>query len=135
MFVFVSWVAIVNTLQGEFGHLSKEKSDIIIWVITSICGILGGFTTSLGAMWRVGIVLIGSCGGLSLAISIILMGRDCLPAVARCVPSICHVHHLRAYSLSFRWVILGAFTLAGLVLGPLLQENVGMVRFLGITKQ
>ncbi|KAL8286736.1 hypothetical protein RQP46_004264 [Phenoliferia psychrophenolica] len=107
----VTWIIIVNVLPAKgFSSASSDegRKDIIIWAIVSAAGLLGLALGSAPWFWYSGMVAIGGCGGLSLALSIVMMANDDLPAVAR-------------------WIIVGVLTAAGLVIFPLFQKNIGMV--------
>ena len=79
---FLVWVIIVNTLsQDGFSKESSEDTSIIIWAVVTAAGVVG---VGLGSyFWRVGTIAMGACAGLSLGLSIALMGDDALPPVAR----------------------------------------------------
>ena len=79
---FLVWVIIVNTLsQDGFSKESSEDTSIIIWAVVTAAGVVG---VGLGGyFWRVGTIAMGACAGLSLGLSIALMGDDALPPVAR----------------------------------------------------
>lgn len=84
----VVWVIIANTLPASGfspSTTAQGRKDIIIWAIVSASGLVGVVVGSTEWMWAPGMVAMGACGGLSLALSVVMMGSDDLPPVARCV--------------------------------------------------
>lgn len=71
----IVWVGIVNSLGvGGFSGASQDHTSIIIWAIVFFCSLVG---VAIGSwFWVVGMVAMAGCGGLSLALSIIMMGND-----------------------------------------------------------
>ncbi|BGP12855.1 hypothetical protein JCM10213_005228 [Rhodosporidiobolus nylandii] len=101
------WVVIANTLPADgFSATSESKTSIIVWTLVSAAGVVG---LAVGAWaWRVGVFAMGACTGVSLALSVAMMGENGLPEVAR-------------------WVVLGVLTALGLVVLPLFANEGGMV--------
>lgn len=82
----VVWVVIVNCLPANgFSTASQSRTDVIIWAIVTASGLLGILVGSTKWFWSVGMVAMGGCAGLGLALSVVLFGNDDLPKVARYV--------------------------------------------------
>lgn len=75
------WVCIVNTLSSQGLASSAKTSDLILWTIVTVGGLVG--LTVGGYFWRVGMGAMCICGGMSLGFSITMMAEGALPVVAR----------------------------------------------------
>lgn len=135
----IVWVAIVNSLgQVGFSGASQDHTSIIIWAIVFFCSLVG---VAIGSwLWVVGMVAMGGCGGLSLALSIIMIGNDDLGGnrgiarYVRCLrPRFLYALHVVCVifftdvELIFRYIILAVVTLVVMILAPLLHATIGMV--------
>ncbi|KAM0746516.1 hypothetical protein T439DRAFT_360208 [Meredithblackwellia eburnea MCA 4105] len=111
----VVWVVIVNTLgEGGFSDASLNRKDLIIWAICTASALIGIVCGWSAWFWPLGMVAMGGCGGLSLALSVMLMGRDCLKPTAR-------------------WILISVCTSFGLVFPPLFQKTFGMAAATSMT--
>lgn len=83
-FELVTWVAIVNTVGAEgFSASSRNAADLILWGAVTAVGVFGAVLGATKLFWMLGTVAMAGCGGMAFSLSVIMMGDNDLPGIAR----------------------------------------------------
>lgn len=81
---WTAWIITINHTEGDGiqnHRLGRATVDIIVWAISFGLFLVGA---ALGAFfWRVGVLALSACAGLALAVSILMMADNTMPAGAR----------------------------------------------------
>lgn len=80
----ITWAAIVNAIRPEgFPASSRNASDLIVWGIVTAAGIVGAVLGETRWFKMLGMAAMAGCGELAFSLSVVMMGDDDLPGIAR----------------------------------------------------